>query len=229
MTEPVVIGPCRLYLGDCRDVLPTLSGIDAVLFDPPYGINHTSSYGASWQDTEIENDGDTAVRDWVVRWATENGLPWSAFGSWKRPKPAGVRACLVWDKGPAFGMGDLSLPWKPSWEELYIGGDGWSGKRDEGVMRGPVVVSWESKGRVHPHQKPTWIYERLIQKLPAARVICDPTLGSGTGAVATCRLGREFVGIECDQEAFDIACRRIREAVSAERSSLFPAYGEGVA
>ena len=27
-----------LYLGDCRDVLPTLSAVDAVLADPPYGI-----------------------------------------------------------------------------------------------------------------------------------------------------------------------------------------------
>lgn len=33
-----VIGDCTLYLGDCRDVLPTLARVDAVLTDPPYGI-----------------------------------------------------------------------------------------------------------------------------------------------------------------------------------------------
>ena len=33
------IGDCTLYLADCMDVLPTLDGVDAVVTDPPYGIN----------------------------------------------------------------------------------------------------------------------------------------------------------------------------------------------
>jgi site-specific DNA-methyltransferase (adenine-specific)/modification methylase len=32
------VGPATLYLGDCRDILPTLSGVDSVVTDPPYGI-----------------------------------------------------------------------------------------------------------------------------------------------------------------------------------------------
>lgn len=35
--EPVVIGNATLYLGDCRDILPTLDKVDAVVTDPPYG------------------------------------------------------------------------------------------------------------------------------------------------------------------------------------------------
>jgi site-specific DNA-methyltransferase (adenine-specific) len=31
-----IIGPCRLILGDCREVLPTLGKVDAVVTDPPY-------------------------------------------------------------------------------------------------------------------------------------------------------------------------------------------------
>ena len=50
-------------------------------------------------------------------------------------------------------MGDLAFPWKPSWEEIYILGQGWSGRRDEGVLTGSVVT-WASKGREHPNQKP---------------------------------------------------------------------------
>ena len=40
-----------LYLGDCMDILPTLDKVDAVITDPPYGINRdgrrktTSSHG----------------------------------------------------------------------------------------------------------------------------------------------------------------------------------------
>ena len=32
------IGDATLYLGDCRDVLPTLGKVDAVVTDPPYGL-----------------------------------------------------------------------------------------------------------------------------------------------------------------------------------------------
>ena len=36
--EEVTIGDCRLILGDCREVLPTLPKVDAVVTDPPYGL-----------------------------------------------------------------------------------------------------------------------------------------------------------------------------------------------
>jgi DNA modification methylase len=43
MSEPVKIGRATLYLGDCRDILPMLGKVDAVVTDPPYGIGF--SYG----------------------------------------------------------------------------------------------------------------------------------------------------------------------------------------
>ena len=44
MIEPVVIGNARLYLGDCREILPTLPKVDAVITDPPYGIALNTDY-----------------------------------------------------------------------------------------------------------------------------------------------------------------------------------------
>ena len=32
------IGDATLYLGDCREILPTLGKVDAVVTDPPYGV-----------------------------------------------------------------------------------------------------------------------------------------------------------------------------------------------
>jgi len=32
------IGNATLYLGDCREILPTLGKVDAVVTDPPYGM-----------------------------------------------------------------------------------------------------------------------------------------------------------------------------------------------
>jgi len=164
-----------LYLGDSLAMLSEISG-DVVISEPPYGISHKSSHGASWSGTQIVGDGCTTARDTVSNHFADK--PLAMFGiSWKMPPPPNVRISLVWDKSAAFGAGDLRIPWKPCWEEIYIGGNGWTGRRDEGVLRGPCEPSWESgpahdgNGRKHPHQKPVWLMARLIEKLPDARVI----------------------------------------------------------
>ncbi len=188
--------------------------VDAVVCDPPYGISYTTGFSplCSWTDSPIDGDETTALRDAAVSWATARALPWAAFGTWKVAPPQGVRGVLVWDKGPAFGMGDLSLPWKPSWEMIFVGGPGWSGTRDEGVLRGPCVVSWESKGRTHPNEKPVWLLKALLKKLPRASTILDPFMGSGTTGVACVRTGRSFIGVELDPTYFAIAQKRITAA-----------------
>lgn len=38
MIKPVVIGDATLYMGDCREILPTIGCVDTVIADPPYGI-----------------------------------------------------------------------------------------------------------------------------------------------------------------------------------------------
>ena len=46
--KPVIIGNATLYLGDCREILPTLPKVDAVITDPPYGIGF--KYGGEYKD-----------------------------------------------------------------------------------------------------------------------------------------------------------------------------------
>ena len=211
-------GSVKLWLADCLDVLPTLEGVDAVVTDPPYGIQHETNHGASWENQQIQGDGDTAIRDAVLEWCGDE-IAWACFGTWKVPTPENARGVLVWDKGPAFGMGDLSFPWKASWEEIAIGGKGWTGYRDEGVIRGHLTVSWESKGRCHPHQKPESLIDYLLNKLPHVVTVCDPTMGSGTTGVACVRTGRRFLGIEKEAKYFEIAVKRIEAELN--RAPLF--------
>jgi DNA modification methylase len=215
MRKEVLAEGVELYLGDCREILPTLGPVDAVITDPPYGISHSSNYGASWENTQIQNDGDTSVRDEVLR-DFENV---AAFGTWKTPPIERTKGSLVWDKGPAFGMGDLKFPWKGSWELIYIRGNIWRGARDEGVLKGHIQVSWESHGRGHPHQKPVSLCEAIIQKLPFGCSILDPFMGSGTTGVAAVKLGRKFIGVEIEPKYFDIA--RTRIALALAQPDLF--------
>jgi len=220
---PTAENPVTIICGDSLEVLPHLPAgcIDAVLFDPPYGFAYRPNHGASWKGNEIEGDADTATRDCIIEWSESGNLPWACFGSWKRPRPEPTRAVLIWDKGPAFGMGDLSFPWKPSFDEIYIGGKGWQGKRDEGVLRGHLMVSWESKGREHQNQKPVSIMQALIEKLPSASIILDPTGGSGTTAVAAILEGKKCIVIEKSEAYCQIIKRRVDAAMGDAKGSLF--------
>jgi DNA modification methylase len=108
-------------------------------------------------------------------------------------------------------MGDLSIPWKPDHEEIYVLGSGYIGRRDSGsVIYCPPVQSMAKNGRVHPTEKPVDLMGQLIRKVPG--VVCDPFMGSGSTGVACVKAGRHFIGIEIDEGYFDIACDRIRNA-----------------
>ena len=213
MTRVETIGNATLYLGDCRDILPTLlvrPGV--VVTDPPFGIAYRSGYATDelWQGgREIANDGDTQARDEALSMLAD--VPALVFGVRRVPQPTGTRTTLIWDKGPALGMGALDLPWKPSYEEIYVIGKGFAGPRDGAVIYCPPVQSMAKNGREHPNEKPVRLLSILLAKCPDG-LVCDPFMGSGSTGVACANLQREFVGIEIEPKYFDIACRRIEDA-----------------
>lgn len=221
MTRRVeTIGDCTLYLGDCRDILPTLGKVDAVISDPPYGIRYRSGYAtdALWSGgREIAGDGSVEARDAVIAWAGDRPQLW--FGTWRADRPAATRMVLIWDKGGALGMGALDLPWKPDHEEIYVLGHGFIGSRDCGsVVRHPPVQSMAKNGRKHPTQKPVALMLDLLRKTDGT--VLDPFMGSGSTGVACVQAGRGFIGIELDPGYFDLACRRISDEVAMKAGGL---------
>ena len=91
-----------LYLGDCREHTEWL-GCDVLVTDPPYGIGwrgvsttYRRGVCVRRSSPEIAGDRDTSVRDEVL--ALWGERPAMVFGSWRRPRPAGVRHRLIWDK-----------------------------------------------------------------------------------------------------------------------------------
>ena len=202
-----------IYHGDCRDILPHLEPVDLIVSDPPFGIKHASGYGASWENTVIANDHSTDARDWVVKHF--DGIPMLLFGTWKAPRPANTRQVLIFDKGPAFGMGDLAFPWKNSFEEIYVIGTGFrADRRDEGVIRGHFTAFSEAQGRVHPNEKPVSLLGYLISRHPA-HTILDPFCGSGPTLRAAKDLGRKAIGIEIEEKYCEIAAKRLAQEVLA--------------
>jgi site-specific DNA-methyltransferase (adenine-specific) len=75
------------------------------------------------------------------------------------------------------------------------------------------ISNANQKGKVHPTQKPVALMEYLISTYTnEGETVLDFTMGSGTTGVACKNLGRDFIGIELDQNYFDIAEQRIAEA-----------------
>lgn len=206
------IGPHTLYLGDCREILPTLGKVDAVVTDPPYGMNwNTNSArfsGGHRQNVVRRSQGRS---DWGAVANDDkpfNPLPWLAFGEcilWGSNHFAArlpVGTSLVWVKrlDGAFGsfLSDAEVAWQKGGHGVYC-------FRDMSMMA-------EAKHREHPTQKPIGLMQWCIGRTKADTIL-DPYMGSGTTGVACHRLGRKFIGIEIDPTHFATACLRIEAAM----------------
>jgi DNA modification methylase len=197
-----------IFHGDCREILPSVDAA-VMLTDPPFGIGYRSGKEGPYKGTSIANDDSTDVRDEALKlWGTRPAL---VFGNWRHPVYHAKQA-LVWDKGNGVGMGDLSIPWKPNWELIFVLGSGFQGKRTSGVLLDTSVVSWASKGRQHPNMKPTGLLKKLLAKCPDGIVI-DPFMGSGSTLIAARDEGRQAIGIEISEEYCEKAVNRLRQKV----------------
>src|SRR5690606_20393081 len=76
-----------------------------------------------------------------------------------------------------------------------------------------VPSSWQKFNRergLHPTQKPVALMEYLIRTYTSqGDTVLDNTMGSGTTGVACLNTGRRFIGIEREQNYFDVACSRV--------------------
>ena len=78
------------------------------------------------------------------------------------------------------------------------------------VLQGIKCVH-NSSGKVHPTQKPVELMEYMIKTYSnEGELVLDFTMGSGTTGVACQNLNRDFIGIELDQEYFNIANERLQ-------------------
>ncbi len=214
MTEPYYADEhVTLYHGDCLTITEWLTA-DVLVTDPPYGVAYESNLNRDKRNVKVgrpvASDGDTQVRDRVIEmWSDRPAL---IFGKWTAQRPVKTRTRLIWDKGNTVGMGDLSIPWGPAEEEVYVLGSGFTGKRESNVIRCQMLMSADANRPAHPTPKPIQLMEALIAKCPPG-VIADPFAGSGSTLVAAKALGRRAIGVELDERYCEIAANRLRQDV----------------
>ena len=189
------IGLATLYLGDCREILPTLAPCDLILTDPPYGIGIAANPVRQAHE-RMEWDAE-APAAWLFGLMQEKAKNLIVWGGNYFPLPPS-QTFLVWDK------------MQPENFSLAMCGQAWCSFKKLPKMHRLSVTSYEKE---HPTQKSVQVMKWSIDQLPErAETICDPFLGSGTTGVAAVQMQRTFVGIEADRVFFDIACRRIEDA-----------------
>ena len=204
-------GQITIYHGDCREILPSLEPVDLVLTDPPYGIDYASGWDGAFPS--IYGDENEQLRDWLIDYWLPR--PLACFASWRCRPPVIPRGCLVWDKGDRGGMGDLTFPWSPNYEMVWVFGNGWAGYRGGSILRSKTVVSWNTGPvkRLHPNEKPIDLLCQLLLKAPNAQTILDPFMGSGTTLRAAKDLGRGAIGIEIEERYCEVAVKRLAQEV----------------
>lgn len=206
--EEILAEGVRLICGDCREVLPTLGKVDAVVTDPPYGIDAARKRGSQrfgWRDCGVEGWDASRIPDetlLAVLRAAETLILWGGNYYIDRLKPG--TKWLIWDKGQTdFSLADCELAWCSF---------------DGAIRRLMVPRSIALRdGKEHPTQKSLDVMKWCIRQLPepSPHSILDPFMGSGTTGVAAVNLGRKFIGIEIEPKYFDIACKRIQAALDA--------------
>jgi DNA modification methylase len=198
-----------LYLGDCRDILPTLGKVDAVVTDPPYGLGEAAGKNASRTKLAVAKDygddrWDDAPLDMALVAAVRGAGRWNiVFGGNYYALPP-TSCWLIWDKeNGANDFADAELAWTNLPKAVRLIRYMWNG-----MLR----AHQEPRGD-HPTQKPVGVMKWAISLLPEPnRTILDPFMGSGTTGVAAVQMQRQFIGIEREPKYFDIACKRIEDA-----------------
>ena len=199
-----------LYHGDCREVTEWLAA-DVLVMDPPYGIgwkigNHPKR--GSVAHAGIKNDSDTSCRDAALQlWGPAR--PAVVFGAWKAPFPP-HRQVLVWRKPGDSGVIGSTTGYRRDTELIFLTGE-WP-KRP--AQRSSVLVTdagMASYLNGHPHAKPPYLMERLLEWTDG--VVSDPFAGSGSTLVAAKALGRRAIGVELEEPYCELIAKRLSQGV----------------
>ena len=202
--------------------LPT-DPVDVIITDPPYGeathkgaMTTRSTRTRASEVTSLVHFPPITTEDflditaqfvrickrWVVmtcEWRhaahlEESGLPLVRLGVWVKP-----------DSAPQF-TGD-----RPGvgWEAVAIlhreGKKRWNGGGHHAVWRYPV-----ERGNDHPTQKPLAMIRKWVRDFSdPSETIMDPYMGGGTTGVAAFMEKRHFIGIEIDQNYFNLSRNRL--------------------
>lgn len=231
-------GGITIYHADCLDILSQLSGIGAVVTDPPYSSGGQFRGDRTRSTVEKYVNSDTLTyrpdfagdnRDqrsflvWCMLWmtacrhASAPGTPIVVFTDWRQlPTITDAIQCAGWT------WRNIATWWKPgcrmqrgrfssSAEYLVYGTNG---PANEGMCSPQNVHSVASEqDKTHIAEKPLAVMKWCLGVVPEGDTILAPFMGSGSTLVAAKEMGCNAVGIEVDERYCEAAANRLRQEV----------------
>ena len=218
--EVEVIGNCTLYRGDCRDVFQSIDKVDALIADPvwpnnnvkefqkidPIALFHSFISSMQWYINPkrfafiVNCDTDPSFMFYDVKMKFFRVM-------WLRYALPGHKGRLLNSANVAYLFGD---PPKARKGNMCIGGE----------CNALEITAPGFKSNRHGHPCPRRIEHMnyVVDKWSnPGEMVLDPFMGAGTTGVACVNTGRRFIGIEIERKYFDIACKRIEQAVKEDR------------
>jgi hypothetical protein len=199
-----------LYHGDCLEVLPSLSGVTALVTDPPYGIGYKPTSTRTKRST---------TKDWDRIQGDERPFDPSHLLNYPKVVLFGANhyadrlpsspGWLVWDKLNGLDSkreigfndsADVEMAWTNSPKPARIFSHRWMGLLRDSELHHKSL---------HPTQKPVVLMRWVLTATTGKDdLICDPYAGSGSTLVAAKDLGRKAIGIEIDEKYCETVAKR---------------------
>lgn len=234
---------CTIYHGDCRNVIPYLTGIDLVFTDPPYSSggatrsdrNQTTS--TKYQFNHVvkhptfsgDNRDQRSLLLWCSFWMSEAlritrpGGALISFIDWRNlpvlidaAQVAGwvYRGIAVWDKTE---QSRPDLGWfRSQCEYLVLATNGPLARGAAGNGKcspGVFRQRVQIESKQHTTQKPEPVIRDVISTRDDWQTILDPFMGSGTTLAVSKQMNRKAIGIEMQEEFCEIAAKRLNQEV----------------
>ena len=248
MTDHVIVGNATLYLGDCLEVMAMLpdASIDMILCDLPYGTTACKwdtviPFEPLWAQYRRVAKRNAAIvltasqpfttalissnmREFRYCWVWDKTKGGNFALARKQPMKSHEDVCVFYAAQPTYN---------PEMETRGAVRKKGGGKASDNFGIVPAVsynntyypksiIQFSTGSRIdhhHPTQKPVALMEYLIRTYTnEGEVVLDNCMGSGTTGVACVNTGRRIIGIEREPNYFDIACRRIEDALAKGRS-----------
>jgi site-specific DNA-methyltransferase (adenine-specific) len=209
----------KIFLGDCRTILPYLDPVDLILTDPPYGVNLGEHGGAKETRTGLlvkvggyEDSPEHFIRVVVPAITTAMGLTNRTMifcvppTMWLLPAPDAIGGVFV-----DGAVGRNKWGWSNLIHCLLYGS---APNLNKGAKPTAIRNNAMAEKTGHPTTKPLkWMRWAVSLGSLANDTILDPFMGSGTTLVAAKQLGRKCIGIEINEAYVKIAIERLRQGV----------------
>jgi len=230
-------GGITIYHADCREILPLLDPVDAVITDPPYGVT-----ALKW---DVKVDGWVSLLPTNCLWCfgSMNYFLAEKFDGWKYAQE------IIWEKHNGSNVHadrfrrvhELIVQfYRGEWNALYrkpvftptalrrtvrtktrpthfgkIDSTPYESEDGGPLLMRSVLFAQSCHGYAdHPTQKPIQVIAPLIEYSCAPDgTVLDPFAGSGSTLVAAKQGGRRAIGIEAQEMYCEIAARRLAQGV----------------